>query len=305
MLLSIGDPIVNKKMRLRYGLIILIALTGCSKPKKDNNPTLDITAIESDSITGNPGDSLSFIGYIQKLEDNGLFYTDLYFVDNFNYDFYDEIAKMGDQVVFSSEETKRTRIEIKKAGKYFNLTGLKDIHIFNSENLKLTNGRLSHIEYVDDMIESRFIAVFEVDDPSVYRPLFCIGNTKADLTTIIFSPYEDEKLKAELIEDFKLNTGRLWKISHYKLNNQKIYSTVSCDTTALIIETVVKMHRTLYRSKSSELIDGLTMISNKIHGREILLTTSSVPETDMTWTSVLIFNGKEYEPSKDHRIRLE
>lgn len=291
-------------MKLKYGLIILIALTGCLKAKKDESLTTDVKVdiIESDSLTRNSQDSLSFIGYIQKLEDNGLFYTDLYFVDNFNYDLYDEISKMGDEVVYSSKETKRTKIEIQKAGQYFNLTGLQEITIYNKDNLKLTTGRLSHIEYVEDLIENRFIAVFVVDDPSVHKPLFSIGNMKSDLETIDFSEYEDEKLTSELIDHLKINTNHISIIAHYKLDNQVVYSTVSADTTAFIIETNGKTHRTLYKSKYSEIIDGMAMVSKIINGRQILLTESGMPETDMTWTSVLIFNGTEYETSKDHRI---
>lgn len=292
-------------MKLRYGLITLIVLMGCSKPK--TNESQSITNDKADSaesvlLTNDPSDTLCYIGYIQKFEDNNSFYTDLYFADNFNYDLYEELARMGDSVVFKDEETQRTRVEIEKVKQYFNLTGLKSINIYNRENLKLTAGRLSHIEYVEDMIETRFVAVFEVDHPNISDHLFCIGNLNDSLNKIYFYSHEDEKLKSELVSYLKLNTDHIWSIRHYKLDNQAIYSTVSADTTAYIIQTMDKTHNMLYKSNSSEAIGELTMISKKINGRQILLADCGMPETDMTWTSVLIFNGTTYEASKDHRI---
>jgi hypothetical protein len=276
---------------------------GCAKPNPDKVQMADTTeSITIEHLPNVQEDTLSYIGYIRKFDDNNSFYTDLYFVDNFNYDLYNEISKMGDQVIFQGDENKRTRMEINRVGQYFNLTGLKNVDIYSKENVKLTSARLSHIEYVEDVLESRFVAVFKVDDPSISDPLFCVGNSIKDFTKIDFTSHDDEKLKLELIELLKLDSQHIWNIQHYKLDTHTIYSTVSTDTTAYIIETMNNTHTTLYKSKSSEAINGLDLISKKINGRPILLTESGLPETDMMWTSVLIFNGTDYEASRDHRI---
>lgn len=291
-------------MRLQYGLFSLIFLIGCSKPKTNENQSTNedtVKYIETDLSIETQKDTLSYIGYIGKFEDNNSFYTDLYFVDNFNYDLYDEVTKSGDQIIFKDEEIQRTKMEIDKVGQYFNMTGLNTIDIYNSNNQKLTTGQLSHIEYVEDMIESRFVAVFQVDNPHISDPLFCIGNSDDDLTKIDFSSYEDQKLKSDLNDFLKLNTDHIWSIGHYRLDNQVI-SIVSADTTTYIIETKDNSHKTLYKSKSNEAIHGLTAISKKINGRQILLAECGMPESDMMWTSVLIFNGTQYEPRRDHRI---
>jgi hypothetical protein len=293
-------------MRSRFHLVTLIVLISCSKTSTpENRLTTDHVVDSSESIlsTRPSSDSLSYIGYIQKFEDNNSFYTDLYFVNNFNYDRYDEVTKMADSVIFKDEETKRSRIPIEKARQYFNLTGLDNISIYNAKNKKLTTGRLHHIEYFEDFIEAKFIATFYVDDPNVTDYLFCIGNSKNEVATIDFTPYEDEKLSQAVIDHLNLKEGHIWSIDHYRFKDQTIYSTVSADTTAFIVETIDKTPKTLYKSESNETINGLTMVSHEIEGRPILLTDSGMPETDMTWNSVLIFNGAEYQVSKDHRIK--
>jgi hypothetical protein len=291
-------------MKLRFPILTLIVLIGCSKPKDIENQSTTIGKVDAEiqTLVGNDKDTLSYVGFIGKFEDNNTFYTDLYFMDDFNYDLYSKITKMGDQVVFKEDDVTRTKLEIKDAGQYFNLTGLKSIDIYDHKSQKLTTGQLSHIEYFEDVIEGRFVAVFNVADPNISEYLFCVGNTNVDLTKMEFSIYDDENLKSKLTDFLKINSDNVWEIKHYKLDNESIYSTVSTDTTAYVIETMDGNHKTLYKSRSSEVINGLSAISKKLNGRPILLTESGMPETDMLWTSVLIFNGTEYETSRDHRV---
>lgn len=293
-------------MRLRYRLLTLIVLIGCSKPKTNENQftnrgTLD--NVQAVPLMTNLNDTSSYIGFIKKFKNNNLFYTDLYFAANFNYDLYNEIAKLGGQTIFKDEEIQRTRMDIDKVGQYFDLTGLKNIDIYNSANQKLTTGQLSHIEHIEDMIESRFVAVFRVDNPHISDPSFCIGNSNNDLTSIDFTSYKDETINSTLIEFLELNTDHIWSINHYRLDNKSI-STVSADTTAYIIETVQDSLKTLYKSNSSQAIKRLTVISKRVNGRPIFLMECGMPETDMLWTSVLVFNGNEYETSKHGRISV-
>lgn len=292
-------------MKTQVAYFALLVLAGCSKPQTSDNP------VSTEDIGGRPEfsqskpelrDSLSYVDYVEKFDDNNFFYTDLYFVDGFNYDRYDEITKTKGEVVFTDEETKRTRMEIEHVGQYFNLTGLRNIAIYNKENRKLTTGKLSHIEYVEDLIESKFVAVFQVENPDVAEPLFCIGNSDDELPLMDYMLIEDENLNRALSNYLRLKVDHS-NVMHYKTGGETLYSVVSTDTTAYIIETVEKSHRTLYQSKSSEVISRLAIISKEVNGLQILLTYSSVPETDFLFSSVLVFNGQEYEPSRHNRIR--
>lgn len=291
-------------MKLQFVLLTFIVLTSCSNPKAIQDQTKNVDKVDDENkpLVDTQNDTLSYIGFIDKFEDNNTFYTDLYFIDDFNYDLYNKITKMDGEVVFKEDDITRTKFEIDKVGQYFNLTGLKNIDIYNIKNEKLTTGELSHIEYLEDVIEGRFVAVFRVKDPSISDHLFCIGNTNGELTKMEITSYDDENLNSDLTDFLKIGSDNIWRIKHYKLDNETIYSTVSADTTAYVIEILNGSHTTLYKSKSTERINALFAVSGKINGRPILMTNSGMPETDMTWTSVLIFNGKAYEASSDHRI---
>jgi hypothetical protein len=157
---------------------------------------------------------------------------------------------------------------------------------------------------VEDEIENKFVAVFNVENPHIVDPDFCIGNLKGHLSKIEFTSYTDEALKIELADFLGINAEHVWRTNHYKLDN-RIISTVSADTTAYIIQTAENSHKTLYKSDYSETIYGLTVVTSSINGQPIFLTSCGMPDTDMTWSSVLIFNGEEYEVNSDSRIRIE
>jgi hypothetical protein len=293
-------------MRLQIHVLAGIVLLGCSTPRSENSSASKIDPAKQIPSIAEPRDStdsLSYVGYIEKFTDNNSFYTDLYFAENFNYDDYEKVKVLGDQVIYKDQEMTRTLIPLGKAKQYFNLSGLSTIKIYNLYNEPVSNGKLSHIEYVEDVIEGGFVAVFTVDDPSILNHKFCIGNSTADPPRLEYSSFDDKNLDKEVIAFLHVDSAYIWNVSHYKLAKAgSIYSTVSADTTAHIIETVNQTSKLLYKSKASETINALTIVSKEINGRPILLMDCALSETDMTWTSVLIFNGTTYEPARAQRV---
>lgn len=293
---------------LNYLLIALTVFSACSSPRKPNNldrnknTVSDIT--ETASINTDSADTLCYIDYIRKFEDNCTFYTDLYFDSSAIGIELEMIENMGDSVIYKGEpDTKRTRIPIEKAGKYFNLTGLNRINLYNKDNQIITTGTLSHIEYFENMITSQFIAVFTVDNPNISDFQYCMSSTMKNFTPTKYLSITNPGLTSTLIDYLHLKPDEYMIVNHYQVfKSGTIYSTVSSDTTAYIIESSGDKINVLYKSKSREAIIGLVIISKDINSRPILLIHSGLPRSDVTWSSLLIFNGSEYERDRDHRI---
>ncbi len=51
------------------------------------------------------------------------------------------------------------------------------------------------------------------------------------------------------------------------------------------------------------MIYSLVILPKYIGGKPVLLARCSVPGTDLSWTSLLVFIGDRYEVSTDHRLR--
>ncbi|MBX2966422.1 MAG: hypothetical protein KF845_09770 [Cyclobacteriaceae bacterium] len=291
-----------------FALTLLIACTtpGASDNSKSDSNTESITIAQQEIISNiQATDSLSYIGFINKFENSDDFYTDIYFIEGFNYADYDKVRSLGDSIIFRNEELKRVRIPTEKVKQYFILDGLNKINIYNRNNELITTGELTGVEYVEDVIESRFVAVFKLENPGISDYQFCIGNIRENLSTLEYSVIDSDTLTSKLIKHIGVNNERVWRQTHYKLSEHgNVYSIISADTTAFIIETLGNKVNLLYKSESSEFIYDLSIVSKEINGKPILLTFCGLPETDITWTSLLIFNGVEYKVNQNN-VKIE
>ncbi|MBL7833239.1 MAG: hypothetical protein JNK18_04765 [Cyclobacteriaceae bacterium] len=288
-------------MKHLIAVLLSITLSACSRPQLNESQTNTEAAGVTSAPSSLNGDTLAYFGYINKFPDNNFFFTDLYFVDSFNYDSYNEITKLGTQVVYRDDEMKRTRIEIAAAEPYFDLRGLKTIALYDEANERLTTGQLSHIEYVEDLIESSFVAVFQVENPNIVGPVFCIGNSPLEPKEIQCLAWDDQTLTATLIKHLELNAGDVSVSSHYKIE-QQIISTISSDTTAFITENQDNLIEVLYKSKSREVIKRITPVAINVRGKRLYLAECGLPDTDLSWNSVLAFNGTTYDIVRESRV---
>jgi hypothetical protein len=283
-------------------LLIPVILISCSKNKTTEPPSLNTgSLIVGDTLLpvltkSDTGTLYSYIGFIYKFNETNTFYTDLYFAPGVELDVYEELSSVGN-VIYQDEEIKRTKLPLSNALPYFELAGLSRVTLYNRTGKKLTNGRFSHIEYYEDLIEGKFIAAFDVENTAIPGVDFCIGNFDEDLQPLTYSTFEDTRLQSEILDFTGAHNQQPWQVTHYLLNDKSVYTALSVDTTSFIVTSKNNRHEILYKSKFSESIAGLTFLSKKVNDQYILLVNSGQPETDFTWQSLLVFNGREYEPS--------
>ncbi len=280
-------------------IVLAIAfLSGCAKPKPAIERISNAEGLPPEfSAVFHLPDSMTYIDHIWKLPDTDAYYAYLYFTGDERVS-DEDIVRMGGSAPEGSYEMRRTKLPVDKVGKFFILSGLDSVTIYSRDNVKLTRGRFSHIEYFEDLIGDSFIAVFDVDDPDIEDASFFIGRGKRDLAPLNSVPFQDDALTSKLVARFGWAANQLWSIHHYRLNNTAVYSCVSVDTTAWIIETTRDRSDVLYKSLSSETIRELVMISQPARDRPLFLASSGLPETDITWSSVLTFNGVSYEATR-------
>ena len=293
-------------MKDLFAWLTLGVVTACSSPPaaQESQSTIESpldTAFTMTESLSKPPDSVIYIGYVGKFDDR-IFYTDLYFVDDFDHADYDKIKMMGDKVMYEGVDLKRTRIPLEKGGKYFVLEGLSQISIYNRNNKKVANGTFSHIELVEDMIEDQFVAAFEVDNPLASDYLFCVGYR--ELEPLTNSEFYDAQLTSDVRQLLNLDSSSVWQFNSYRIEGSgESYTIISADTTGYIVEAIHGEFKTVYKSKYNEAISSLAILSRKINGKPVLLMRTGMPETDITWTSLLVWNGKEYEPMERSRIK--
>lgn len=295
-----------KLPKICIAVTFLLILAGCPK-RPAESVVKEHAPADSAAIVPDPHDTLSYIGYVERFKGTDLFFTEIFYKSGAEVDFdnHDALMALGGTEVYKTDEVSRTRVEVNQVGNFFDLTGMNTITIYNRKNEKLTTGRLSHIEYVEDPIENKFVAVFQVDQSKLSGPWFCVGNSSQDLTPVQVAPFVDLELNKRLTAFLKLDQKRVLNVKHYKLENEsgrQVYSTISADTTAYIVDTTTEKYQLLYKSSFQEMIIDLDPVSRIINGRIMLLIFAGQPDTDNLWSSLLVFDGKGYRVVKGNRV---
>lgn len=290
----------------RKASLLLVILTCCNSPNSSISEKQEdslATTIEPRSQT--PTDSSTYIGFIQKFNESDEFYTDLYFKDPYDYRNYEEVAKVADSLIFNDDETSRSRIPPEYAEKFFDLSGIQTIEIFDSTGKKLTTGKFIRVELFDNMITGGFVATYKVDNPQIANPSYCIGNRRWDLDpTQTYAALSDDELNSTITKFLNLDNKQLWGMDHYSVSpSNEIYSVISSDTTAFVVETKNRNNVVLYASDYSEAVNTVVFIPIRINGKPVLLANCAAPETDSDWTNLLTYDGSEYKHASRCRIR--
>jgi hypothetical protein len=297
-------------------MFLLILTMGCTSGKKadrdmvagpDNTPeATDAPGLSVNEAFASIRDSSTYIGLVSDFEGTGELYTDLYFQKTFEFGLYDELRKKSDSLVYQDEEIKRWRVPMPLVFQYFDMRGLQKIGLFDSTNTYVGSATFRRAELFEDFIEGRFIAVFKADGKITGTPVYGISHGDLKLEDSRYTPIKNDTLNAQVLAFLDINRERLWKVEHFSVNPPgKVHSLVSADTTSYLVEKTSGDLRYLYKSRYSEMIDDLVFVPVNINGRPAFLTRSSMPETDMTWSSLLVFNKTQYEVTDNGRVNLK
>jgi hypothetical protein len=84
-----------------------------------------------------------------------------------------------------------------------------------------------------------------------------------------------------------------------------IYSTVSNDTSSMLIETIERNPSVMQEGADDFYFGNITPLPVNVHGKPLMLVDFYVPETDITGTFVSAFNGTTYEAAAHNRIGID
>lgn len=108
----------------------------------------------------------------------------------------------------------------------------------------------------------------------------------------------------EIVNRLNLTHNYNLESKHYQDNIRKTTITViNLDSIAQIVEKSNSDYNCIYKSTEREQIFELVFIPLTRNSRPILLTKSVVPDTDVEWNSVLVYDGTKYKLTEKQRIK--
>lgn len=263
----------------------------------------------SGSLTTEPvvHDSSLYIGEVGSFPETGELHTPVYYHSHLNLDgLFDTLVKQADSVVYQDIERRRSRIPTSMARIYFNLSGLDTISIYKMAHF-VGKAKLVRVEYFQDLIEGKFVAVFKPIGLSTLPDAldYCIsgGRNRYKTTDVTCENIEDQQLTQNLLERFVEDSVRVRDVSHTRIMPQEsVYSSISMHSRLLLVETKEGKSQILKDLKEDWFISDILPLHLEYNGKPILLLTMRINETDMMWTSLAVFDEGEYVFPENNRL---
>jgi hypothetical protein len=250
-----------------------------------------------------PQDSGMYIGFATRLNQNE-FYVDLYLKDSVevNDDINEFLQGSTDSIIYQDDEIKRSLLPGSIAEEYFDMTGLQRLDLFDSLGNAVGSADLQQVEFYEDLIETRIIAVYRSDVAS--KVSYVIGGDTPGDRVDGFSPrlINDsgfDKAMITKIESLADPATRLTMI-HWKIEpDGDIYSFGSDYQSSYIFDH--QRSEVLYARADMTFLHVLP-IHKQRNNRPVFLAAVGQPETDLIWTMLLLFDGKEYSSTVHQRL---
>ena len=296
------------KTELLNFLLVFLILTSCTTKdeKTETSSLIQTSVLKTETLPYkleiNKNDSLSYIGFVESFYPNNELYVEMYFKkDNIDFDEYDKISKRGDSIIYADDENRRTRIPSEIANKYFDLSGLEPLLIFDKNNKLIAKAHVNRIEYLDQNISPYFIGVFTTENPIKGKAEYCIGNFNTNLPDMIYDNINDSLLTKLIADKFKITHVQA---RHYKTHNSdNVLSVINSENNSHVFEVIDSEIKLLYKSHENEHIQKIIFVPKTINNKPVLLTQCYMPDSDQEWDNVLVFDGSKYLVANRQRIK--
>lgn len=253
-------------------------------------------------------DSKSYIGFINQFyfQESNEFYIELYFKEaGIDYGGIIEIASTQDSIIYFDDENQRNRIPDSIARLKFELSGLNTLTLFDENHHNLTEAQFVRVEYLEQNIYSVFIAVYRVDNKlNIEKGKYCIGNFSESMASPNeYLPFTDSILTQEIATQLNFSHDYKLKGFHFQKNSgESVLSIINYDDNVQIVEKIQNEYKSLYKIENQENITEVLLLPILRNDRPILLTKNLLPESDIEWQSILVFDGQNYKPTEKQRI---
>lgn len=284
-------------------LAALLLVTSCNQSPRET------TAAGKIRDSDDPYSTTVYIGEVNYFSDTEEFYTELYLLPDFE-ESSDAVVSLVDSVVFENGSAKRTRLPLDQVRKYFMLSGMDSIYVFQTNHTLVVRSPLMRVEYLETNSEKKFIAVYEgqgtTTEPderyygiSRLLPAYAIAGFKY---AVINNPSLNEYLA------HRLNLGKekpvIKNISLQPMGST--YSIVTTRSESVLTEMNDTQFNVLKNMNAKYRIEDIIPLPIEFNGKPLLLTSLYIPGKPRESFTLAVFTDyQEYRFLNYNRLRLK
>jgi hypothetical protein len=274
-------------------------IVACDKKADDVNQSNEATG----PLHEISQDSGMYIGMPVLLNQNE-FYIDLYLKDSVevNDDINEFLQGSTDSIIYQDDDMKRSLLPVSIAEEYFDLFNLQHLDLFDSVGNVIGTADLHQVQFYEDLIETRIIAVYHSNVASKVKYVIggeVPGDRVEGFSSRAIKDTGFDKPVTTKIESMADPATRLTLIHHKLEPGSAVYSFASNYQSSYIFDH--KKSEVVY-ARADMMFLQILPVHKQRNGQPVFLAVVGQPETDLIWTMLLVFDGQEYNSTAHQRL---
>ena len=295
---------------------MFLFFASCDNKNSSDKTERNLESVKKDSIIveGTKKDSIlnendfytletaPYVGIINSFYESDDYYIDLYYAEGFSDDTPNLLAENHGEIIYQGQEMTRTNVPYEIAKNHLEIEFLDTMYVFNERQELIDSISLQNIEYLDAMIESKYIASYS--HPTKLEGKIAISKSP-DLKDFNKSPSFKE-IENTLIKDLKLNIETLNIGKAFKLYHKGDTFNVFSFSDKEYNHQILLLKNGVVTDKIFEYyIDRIQPVPIASDDKIYYNVSSFVPDTDNSWTQLLGIDLEEGEFIKNRGNRLK
>lgn len=302
-------PAFNFKQFL-FLLFPVAVLFGCNPRETKTLPKEEKVEPKGEKVEQDRLSTTVYVGEMYFFQETREFYTSVYFDPDQDQRDPELFIPLLDSTIYEGKNFRRKRLPMELARNTFMLSDLDSLFVYDTDHRFITTAMLLRIEYLQDGVDDKFIAVYKGDqlknDPA--EQYYCMNKILPDLQVHDFSYkiINDQSLNGFIVHRLKVKPDH-WKIENIEvLPSRAMYSVVTSSEESFITELKDNQFSVLKNMNGKYRIDHILPLPFEVNGKPLLLTYLFIPGIAPRYTSLTVFTDiEEYRILNNNRMRVK
>lgn len=245
------------------------------------------------------------------LPETAEYYTPLFFNSDYDEDDTGSVERLSDSVVYQKGKIIRKRIPVRAAQTIFMMDDLDALHILDPRNGEIFTGSFLRVEYLDNVLEDKFIAVYaaKIQESDPAERYYCTSEPLTDryINDFSYRILNDNSLNQYIVHRLNRNQKVNWSITNIEvLPSRATYSIVNSSSESFVTELYNDHFNVVITMNQGHRIENIVPLPFEFNEHPLMfITTSRRGQTSLKTSLAIFADYLEYKFVNGNRLRIK
>lgn len=245
------------------------------------------------------------------LPETAEYYTPLFFNSDYDEDDTHAVESLSDSVVYQAAKIIRKRIPTKTAEAIFMMDDLDSLYILDARNGEIFTGSLLRVEYMDNGVENKFMAVYAANLPGTdpAERYYCTSEPLADryINDFSYRIVNDKSLNQYIVHRLNRSRSVNWNITNIEvLPSRATYSIVNSASESFVTELYNDKFDVVITMNEGHRIENIVPLPFEFNEHPLMfITVSRRGQTSLKTSLAMFADYLEYKFVNGNRFRIK